>query len=75
MQQNNEGSFSNDNSPRGASPRKGYTGGSQQKTSWLTSDINRDFTCVCESIKAEVLFLSYNLILPIMKMHGNGLVE
>ena len=38
-------------------------------------EIKRDFSCVCDSIKADILFLSNSLILPIMKMHGIGLVE
>ena len=35
----------------------------------------RDFTGVCDSIKAEVLFLNLDVIMPIIKIHDIALIE
>jgi len=50
-------------------------GGRGQKRQEQKIELVRDFTCMCESINANVLFLSNSLIQPIMKMHGISLIE
>ena len=35
----------------------------------------RDFKCVCTSRIASVMFLPYEILIPIMKMHDVSLIE
>ena len=35
----------------------------------------RDFKCVCSSRIASVMFLPYEILMPIMKMHDQSLIE
>jgi hypothetical protein len=38
-------------------------------------NLKRDFCCICESLTAEILYLPFQLIIPILKLQDKNLIE